>query len=296
MNALSSYVLIGDMRVRYLIWDGGWQGQPVVMLHGLASNARIWEKTALQLLGGGLYPIALDQRGHGLTDGTGGDYSFDVFFRDLSAFLEICNVERPILVGHSWGAMVALDFAARVKMGSLAPIGLVLVDGGITQLSDVPGATWESTRERLAPPKLAGMPLAEFTARVKEGAAGWTPDDDSLQIILANFAIGDDETISPHLAFENHMKIVRAMWESRTYEMFKEIRCPVMAVPARPTAPMAGPSADFLALKERGLSRIREIKPDLRVEWMVDTVHDIPLQHPDRLAALILDFARGIAG
>src|ERR687889_308919 len=44
-------------------WGGG--GRAVVLLHGLASNARIWDEVAPRLVGAGLRVVALDLRGHG---------------------------------------------------------------------------------------------------------------------------------------------------------------------------------------------------------------------------------------
>jgi len=287
---ISSYTLLNDLRAHYLVWDKSWRGQPVLMLHGLASNARIWELVAPHLLTRGYFPIALDQRGHGLTDKPDGDYGFDVFTRDLATFIDVCNIERPILIGHSWGAMVVLDYASRIKVGPRAPRGIILVDGGLTQLDDVPGATWESTRDRLTPPKLAGMPLADFMTRIQNGAAGWVPSDEAINIILGNFQIRADETIAPNLSFENHMKIVRAMWDFKTYDRFAALLCPALSISARPLNP-TGPSAEFLSLKERGAARIQSVQPKARIEWMDDTIHDIPLHKPEALAKLIAEFA-----
>jgi pimeloyl-ACP methyl ester carboxylesterase len=285
----SSYVLLNDIRLHFLTWNNGSDGQPVVLLHGLASNARIWELTAPRLLKGGLLPVALDQRGHGLTDGPDGDYDFRTFAGDLAAFLEAGDIERPLLVGHSWGASVALDYAVRYWEGSRSPLGLVLVDGGMVQPDDAPGATWEAVRERLTPPRLRGTPLADFKKRLSHSQGGWKLSEQAKQVILANFEISPDETITPHLSFEHHMQIVRAMWELRTYEHFAQVRCPVLMIPARPQ--QAGEQVnEFLQMKERGITHARELIAGLRVEW-VEGVHDIPLQNPERLANLILDFA-----
>jgi pimeloyl-ACP methyl ester carboxylesterase len=285
----SSYVLLNDIRLHYLTWDNAWDGQPVLLLHGLASNARIWELTAPRLLRAGLQPIALDQRSHGLTDGPDGDYGFETFSRDLAAFLETCHIEHPLIVGHSWGASVALDYAVRVKVGRRAPLGLVLVDGGMVQPDDAPGATWETVRRRLTPPHLKGIPLKDFVKSLSQPQRDWQPSEQDIQIILANFEIGQDETIAPHLSFEHHMQIVRAMWELRTYERFAQVSCPVMMIPARPSH-ISEETNEFLKLKERGIARAKELIANLRVEW-VESIHDIPLQHPDLLADLILDFA-----
>ncbi len=223
----SSYFFLNNLRVHYLTWKTPEVGKPVILIHGLASNARIWELVAPQLVAGGLQPLALDLRGHGLTDAPDGDYGFETISRDLAAFVRASGVEKPLLVGHSWGAVVALDFASRFPIGPLAPAGLVLVDGGMNQMDDFPGATWEKMRERLTPPRLAGLPLDAFLSRLSSSNPAWQPDDRAVQIILANFEVNVDETIKPRLSFEHHMQIVRAMWEFKTYAHYERLNCPV---------------------------------------------------------------------
>jgi pimeloyl-ACP methyl ester carboxylesterase len=160
-NGISSYLFTNNLRVHYLKWGSLTIERPVLLLHGLASNARIWELAAPRLAQAGLRPLAWDGRGHGLSDAPDGDYGFDTYLRDLSAFIETCGLERPLLVGHSWGGLLALDYAARRPVGPRAPAGIVLVDGGMNQFDDS-GLSWEEVRERLTPPRLAGTPLAEF--------------------------------------------------------------------------------------------------------------------------------------
>ncbi len=291
----SSYILANDIRMRYLHWNLGEGEQPVLLLHGLASNARIWERVAPLLAGAGLMPIAPDLRGHGLTDKPDGDYGFDTFTHDLAAFVDGCNLEKPLVVGHSWGAMLALDFAAHFSFGPRAPAGVILVDGGITQLDQAPGATWESTRDRLTPPSLVGLPVEEFINRVRANPK-WQPDDEAISIILGNFDVDEDETIAPYLSFEHHMQIVRAMWDFKTYDCFARLRCPVLAIPAEMPQPWSAPEKAFMELKKQGIARIQEQRPDFQVEWMQDSIHDIPLQYPDRLAAAIIQFTAGLHG
>jgi pimeloyl-ACP methyl ester carboxylesterase len=290
----SSYLLINELRVHYLRWNRGGSRLPVVLLHGLASNARIWELVAPNLVDADHDVLALDLRGHGLTDKPDGDYGFDTFHRDLAGFIDALDLERPLLVGHSWGASLALDYAARKSIGSRSPSGIVLVDGGMSQLDQVPGATWESTRQRLTPPRLAGMPVDAFVERVQNANSRWQLDDQAIQIILANFDIREDDTISPRLSFDHHMQIVRAMWEFKTYERYDQVRCPVVLAPARPPAPRSQAEAEFLASKEQGLARIQSHHPGVKVYWQEDTIHDIPLQSPVELAQLIVQFAASL--
>jgi len=286
----SSYLYLNGLRVHYLHWNLGGGGRPVVLLHGLASNARIWELVAPHLAAVGLEVIAPDGRGHGLTDKPEDGYDFETYYRDLSALTNALDLENALLVGHSWGANLALDYTARLPVGPRAPAGIVLVDGGMTQLDQVPNATWESMRQRLEPPRLAGMPLEELLTRMQNPGDKWQPDDGAIQIILANFDVSAEETISPKLSYEHHMQIVRALWEFKTYERYERLRCPTLLIPARPALPYSEPEREFLASKERGIQFLSGRFPNIQVHWMQDSVHDIPLQRPAELAGLVLEF------
>ena len=287
----SSYLYLNDLRVHYLSWNADSSSMPVILVHGLASNARIWEKAAPFLVDAGMALYALDLRGHGLTDKPDGDYDFDTFSRDLTAFMDAMSLEKPLLVGHSWGAMLALDHAARFPLGPRSPAGIVLVDGGMTQMDDVPGATWEQTSQRLAPPRLSGTTVEQFMAMVARGNETWKPDDQDLSIMLANFEVSKEETISPHLSFEHHMQILRSMWEYKTYEQFTRLRCPVLMVPAVPADSHRPEQQAYLALKERGIQHAEAAINKLSVQHMYDTIHDIPLQRPKELSEVIIQFA-----
>ena len=300
----SSYLYLNGLRVHYLHWKGPDVSQPVVvLLHGLASNAHIWDFVAPLLAAEGYPTLAIDARSHGLTDGSDGDYSFDIFTHDLAAFLDTCDVEKPVLIGHSWGANRALDYAVRFPVGRRAPAGLVLVDGGINQMNQaIPGfppPDWENMRERLTPPRLAGTPLESFVKHVKSFIADWGLSDEMknqvISIVLGNFEIYMDDTqglecIRPHLAFENHMQIVRALWEFNTFEYFGRIPCPVLLLPSRPASPRSAPDEIYLAAKEYGVKIATEMIHDLTVYWMENAVHDSPLQRPTELTSQINQF------
>jgi pimeloyl-ACP methyl ester carboxylesterase len=115
-----------------------------------------------------------------------------------------------------------------------------------------------------------------------------------ISIILGNFEIRPDETIAPRLTFERHMQVVRAMWEFQTYERYAHLRCPVLALPARPPRTYSPGDEVYLASKENGASHLSQLKKDIRIHWMEDTIHDIPLQRPAELAALIVEFAASL--
>jgi pimeloyl-ACP methyl ester carboxylesterase len=278
------------MRIHYLAWEPEQGDEPVrepalVLLHGLASNARIWDKVGLRLAERGCRAFAMDQRGHGLSDKPEQGYDFNSISRDLLAAIDAWHLSHPVLVGHSWGASVVLDFAARFPVGPYAPAAVVLIDGGLARLNNGPEDDWESVRERLKPPPLAGMNVEAFISRVRQGQPGWQVDDEALQIILANFEVLEDESIRPHLSLENHLKILHSLWAFDPYESLRRVRCPVNAVLAQP-ANVHGD--EFYRRKQQGAAAAQQANPQLQVHWMPDSIHDLPLQRPGELVDQII--------
>ena len=263
----------------------------MLLLHGLASNARIWERVAPALAEGGLAPVAIDLRGHGLSDKPEAGYDLATISAELCAVLRALDLKSPILAGHSWGAGLALHLAASNLEGGFAPAALVLIDGGVSQLDDLPGASWERVSELLAPPPLAGMSRRALLERLSDPSRRWQPDPHSLDITLANFEILPDDTVRPQLRLDHHMELLKGLYDFRTYEALERVRCPTLVISARPPEPRHLEEEAHLRLKDKGLERARRSIPDLQAEWMDDTVHDIPLQRPDDLASMVLSFA-----
>jgi len=289
---MRSFVLVVEgLRLHGLRWDDLGGGRPALLLHGLASNARIWERVAPALAEAGLAPVALDLRGHGLSDKPEDGYELATFSADLRAAVRDLDLQAPILIGHSWGAGLALHLAASGLGEGNSPAAIVLVDGGISQLDDLPGATWERVSEVLAPPNLAGMRQQDLLKRLSDPSRRWQPDPQSLDITLANFEVLPDDTVQPRLRRDHHMRLLRALYEFRTYEAFERVRCPTLVVSARPPEPRRLEEQAHLLLKERGIERARQSISDLQAVWMEDTVHDIPLHRPRELTATILSFA-----
>jgi len=97
----------------------------IVLLHGVASNMSRWsefvEHTSLKQTWDVLRP---DLRGHGESFLRGG-LSLEIWCRDLRDILDAEGYEQALLIGHSLGAQVAVQFAARYPARVR---GLVLID------------------------------------------------------------------------------------------------------------------------------------------------------------------------
>ncbi len=78
--------------------------------------------------------VAIDLRGHGESDAPLDAYSTDDFTADIAFAIDELGLDRPILIGHSFGGSVSLAFAAahpdRVR-------ALVMLDSGLRSKSTV---------------------------------------------------------------------------------------------------------------------------------------------------------------
>ena len=87
---------------------------------------------------------------------------------------------------------------------------------------------------------------------------------------------------------ENHIQVMRAMWEEPSSHAYPKIVCPTLIIPAGPPTQRAGTERAMLKL-ERVAAAEREIR-NSRVHWIPDTIHDIGYHKPEELAQVILKF------
>lgn len=296
MPPTDMFVEAGSIRLRAREWapgDGVGAAPPLLLLHGLASSAVIWDLVAPRLADTRRV-VALDQRGHGLSEKPDSGYDFATIVADDLAAADALGLgERFVVAGHSWGANVALELAARSPERIAA---LLLVDGGFGMLRDRPGATWEQISRDLAPPRFTGTPRETFLGWVREGIPNAGPAVDRIELNIVELRA--DDTVAPRLSFENHLRILRAMWDEDADSLFASVRAPTLYVLAEGLREEAEAGEDgFLAAKRRGARLAPQrltAAPRVEVAWMADTVHDIPLQRPDELVTRMVDFLQAV--
>jgi len=287
MSPTDTFITIGGLRFHLRDWGGPDVPPSILLVHGLASNARIWDLLA-PLLAPNFRLVAIDQRGHGLSDKPDDGYDLATIAGDLAGAIGALGWSRPLVVGHSWGANVALQLAADHPD---LPAGIVLLDGGANELASV--MPLEETLERLAPPRLAGTPRTEFLERLRGRWTNGVLSQAVEEAIMGNFAIEAEDRIAPHLTYENHLKIVRGMWEQRPTQLFAHVTCPTLIIPAE-LSPADQRAAEWIDLKRRAVAVAEATIQHARVVWAHDTVHDVQLQRPEWLASELAAFARSL--
>ncbi len=129
------FVEVNGIKLRYETWGVG--ETPVVFVHGLGSCAEDW---FMQFgpFAQGFRCVAVDLRGHGLSDKPAGDYSVPLFASDVAQLLTAVAASPGHIIGLSLGGMVAQ------QLGIAHPH----VARSLVLLNTLPGV-WPPTRDIL---------------------------------------------------------------------------------------------------------------------------------------------------
>lgn len=275
-------------------WEPSETGQGVdpaaafLLVHGLASNSRLWWGSAERLAALGHAVASVDQRGHGRSDKPATGYTLEQACADLMRVVARLRADeagpedgrgfgrRLIVAGQSWGANVALELGYRHPD---VFNGVVCVDGGTIELSSR-FPDWESCSAVMAPPRTIGRPAADIEAFMARTHADWPASGRFAQ--MANFEIRADGTVAPWLSFENHMALLRALWEHRPSTRYPDITVPVLFVPAENMGQVRW-TADKRAAVDEAVAAI----PRAAAHWFSPADHDIHAQFPVELADLL---------
>jgi len=282
----------GD-RIHFLDWGGGaapgdaGSGPGILLVHGLSNTAWSWTPVARRLRTVRRI-VAMDLRGHGLSDAPTEGYDDTTFAGDVLAVAEGSGLlaaagDRVILAGHGFGAIVAAWAAA--EMGERCA-GLVLVDGGWESIEEASGVDVDEFLRGLdEPPEVMRSMTAYLADREAFDPATWDADQQraARATVVETHAGKVVPSTRPH-ALEAS---VRAMFRYDPLETLATISAPVVALVAGAdeTGARAAALADASAARARaGRSRIQAASFD-RVG------HNLMRYRPDAVSTAILSIA-----
>jgi pimeloyl-ACP methyl ester carboxylesterase len=240
--------------VRLAVRDSGGDGTTAVLLHGLGAPQRSWDRVA-PLLAPHLRVVTYDQRGHGASAATS-DYSLDAFRTDLRAVRDALALEHPLLVGHSFGGLLAVEHAAAHP----GCAGVVGVDGGLKV--ERPPVGWEEVQAQL------DRPVTRLLSRVVTAVG-----------MGARLSLAELQRIADEAAErEKHLE-----------EAYARLPCPLLVVLAGKADPVPHGEA-MLAAVDTAATRLQQLHPEVKLARLA-CGHAIPLERPRELADLIIGFA-----
>lgn len=243
-------------------------GPPVVLIHGLGCSRAIWEDLRPGLEGS-LQVLAYDLRGSGRTAASSTDgFSLATWAADLRATLAALGWKRPLLVGHSLGAAVALKYALTAPDGAA---GLVLI------------AT-DARLSRLAPRMRAAAALIE-----RIGLTAWVDDHWSKNPPFSGVSLARDPAMLDRyralLLANDPEAYVRTCLAIASAEDLSA-GLPTLTLPAL----VVVGGADDRTLPEEGAAVAASLA-DAELVEIEEAGHTLPFEAPAELAEAVVSFA-----
>jgi pimeloyl-ACP methyl ester carboxylesterase len=290
--------LIDGGELPLAVRDFGGDQPPLLLLHGAGANL-----AHMTTLARALRPrhrvITMDLRGHGRSGD--GPWSWDAALGDLAAVCVQMELDRPAVVGHSLGGMLAALWGQRHPETP----GVVSLDGNPppTRVEHLPGMEPPTAAAELAR-------LRKVFDQMQAGMGRPIPADQLADIVEAQQAAARDmganekvwlEGFRRNLVHENGETSTRPSADvaAQLREMIDELdlspvyaatTCPELVVLPTRDLPEQEPFADLYAAHRRFLVEQAAAVGHLRYISLADASHAMVVEQPALLADLISDF------
>ena len=236
-------------------------GRAVLLIHGLGWDHSLWNPTIARLAPH-YRVIAADTRGHGATDKPDGPYDMDIFARDYAALADALGLTEICVIGLSQGGMIAQCLALmRPNLVS----ALILIS---TSCKSAPSLR-DNMEARIAAMEKAGP---EAAASVAAGSI-FSPD----------WRASNAASLERFIAWRCAMPVAPINSATRALYGF-DLSADLPRI-AAPTLVVAG-EKDTLT-PPTGMEEIAALIPGAELRRIPDTGHMIPVEQPERLAALL---------
>ncbi len=306
----SSFVEANGIRLHYLEWEPSstvstysnsknddHDNIPLVLLHSVAATADSW-RLAAPYLNQEHRVIAFDLRGHGESDQPDEGYTLESIAEDIVQGMAALGLGKVALIGHSWGARVAMVLASRHPA---LVSHLMFVDGAYMEPRFWPGMT----RERYVHQKASRAYTLKtredvITALRQDMAPFWSVEVEPL--LLKGIRELPDGTIEESLRPANQVRIRESLWDDRALPYYSKIKCPVLLLLAtilpqtwEETLEEVECMEEFVRAKGEMATQVARAMQCCTVIWMPGTTHDIQLHRPQALAEIALSFLKEYA-
>ncbi len=235
---------------------------PAVLIHGWCCDRSYLAPQAAHFTAAGRAVLELDLRGHGESDKPQQDYPIHAFADDVAWLIDTLAVERPILVGHSMGGIIAYDIAARYPELASA---IVMIDSAVV-LPEHARAAIPPFLEKLRQPDYAEV-VADYG-----GSALFIPSDDP----------------------ERKAAILAAM-AAAPYHVLVSAYCGLADYDAAGAGSVAVPALHIAADEPSprcDLARLAALVPQLQTGRTVGSGHFCQLEVPEQVNAMIDRFLK----
>jgi len=256
---------VGRVRLRYRMLEVPQPRAVLLVVHGLGEHAGRYARFAEAMTASGVSTYALDQRGHGISEGRRGHVNrFHVLLQDLDRFVRevggLVDASLPMfLLGHSMGGLVALRYLEEYD----APLhGAIIVAPWLGTAADVP--RWKTTLAGVFTRLLPAIPI-----RNGIDPAALSRDPDVVR------AYRDDPLVHDRITPRLFTEVSVAMGDVQ--RRGERIHTPLL---------LLIPEADRIVDAQRTLAFGRSLPPgDVTIRVYPGHYHEL-LNEPDRMATI----------
>jgi pimeloyl-ACP methyl ester carboxylesterase len=243
--------------------DTGSGAPPLVMVHGFAADHHHFARQ-ISHFSRRHRIVAVDLRGHGRSAAPPGEYSIEVFSDDLAWLCGELQLERPVVMGHSMGGLVAALTAARHPE---VPGAVVVLDSAVA-------------------------PLAELV----DGLVGWAslmhePDHLERMIDVSDAFFGPWDDPLRKLAIQQGLCAPQHVLASAAHHMAAFVQAGVDAdvnwIPAQWSVPACLVTC---SVPMNDLDRLRKMCPDVVTGQLLGVGHHFLLEAPEQVNAFLERF------
>src|SRR5258705_3177030 len=110
----------------HLVETGNSKGRPIMFIHGFSQCWLAWSRQMYSDLADDYRLVAMDMRGHGLSDKPRDGYTDSrLWADDVNAAIQALRLDHPILCGWSYGPLVILDYIRHYGEDSISGVNFV---------------------------------------------------------------------------------------------------------------------------------------------------------------------------
>ncbi|HET7178301.1 MAG TPA: alpha/beta fold hydrolase [Chryseosolibacter sp.] len=243
------------------------QGQPMILLHGIFGSSDNW-LTPAKLLSSQFHTFALDLRNHGQSPHEE-SFNYPVMAADVLEFIEANKITNPVIVGHSMGGKVAMNFALAYpdKLQKLIVVDIAPKEYNMKHYVILEG--------------LNGIPIEQVTTRAEadEILARYVPEADVRQFLLKNLQR------KAQGGFKWKLNLVAIDANIERIGLDLEFPGPFN----KPTLFVRGARSNYI--RDEDVARIKEVFPMAQLETL-DTGHWVPAEKPKEFVELVEQWLR----
>lgn len=239
------------------------KGQPIVILHGIFGSSDNW-LTQAKILGEHYHVYSLDQRNHGQSPHDGA-FDYKVMAEDLKEFIDTHGLKDPIVIGHSMGGKVSMNFALAYpeKLSKLIVVDISPRPYNLEHYVIIDG--------------LKAVDINNITSRneADEQLSNYVPEADVRQFLLKNLQRkaegGFSWKINLPVIDKNLSNIGLDLQYQGTFD--------------KPTLFIRGGKSRYV--RDQDMARIQEVFPAAKLETL-DTGHWVQAEKPKEFCDLVM--------